>query len=410
MKKNRLFQWAGLVCLAGFTLMGCKRDEPAINIPGGKGDLAVVSMLTNPDGMTGTSWMQMVDGISPKSVDNSQSVQIGFGMAPLPVLGNDIFTVPDYGQSNTFQKWTRQSDGTLAKGASLELPNNSFATHGSFYNAQKGVLSTMTGRVLVFNPATMQLIGDGINLMPYNPGGYVPFTGTIFFDDDKMYVPLWNCNERRMPQGDPIIDILVFDAKTDKFITRIQDKSTGLTSPGYPYGEQKNIFKDEKGDIYMIAGGAFSTDPKYQTGIVRIKKGTSAIDLTYNWVFNDIAIEGETGKTTWFNTGYYNGGGKLYGWLDIKDYWSDPNKPNWLRDRSHIAVEIDIYNKTVKKLPIPHTCAYATHIGKYDDLLLFSVWGDASSGFYTYDPKTGKASPEAVVKMKGFPFWCYQFK
>ena len=71
---------------------------------------------------------------------------------------------------------------------------------------------------------------------------------------------------------------------------------------------------------------------------------------------------------------------------------------------------MDIYAKTVKRLPIPNTCCYATHIAPYDDLLLFSVWGEKSSGFYTYDPKTGKTSSEAVIKMSGFPFWCYQFK
>ena len=95
---------------------------------------------------------------------------------------------------------------------------------------------------------------------------------------------------------------------------------------------------------------------------------------------------------------------------DMPNYWADKTKPNWLRDRSVISVEIDLRAKTVKKLPIPHSCAYSTHVSTYNDLIVFSVWGDKETGFYTYDPKTGKVSDGAVIKMPGFPFWFYQFK
>lgn len=411
MKTRKICKWAGLACLAGFVMTGCKKDDPTPSGPaGGKGDLAVLSMITNPEGSSGTSWLQLIDGISPKAMDNSNAYQVGFGTAPLPVFGNMIFTTPDYGQSNTFQKWIRSSDGTLTKGASLELPVNSFATHGTVYSREKGYLSTMTGKLLIFNPTTMMLRGE-IDLTSYAlVTGRVPFTGTPFIDGDLMYLPLWHVDEKRMPVVDPMIDMLIIDVKTDKVLKRIQENVSGLAHAGYPYGEQKNVFKDEKGDIYFIAGGAFSHAPKYKTGILRIKKGSQEIDPTYNWVFNDQAIEGESGKTRWLAVAHYTGNGKLYGIMDIPDYWANPSMPNWTRDRSFISVEIDIYNKTVKKLPIPNTCAYSTHISPYNDLLLFSVWGEKHSGFYTYDPKTEKASSEAVIKMPGFAFWCYQFK
>lgn len=414
MKTSKLFRLAGILCLAGATLVACdKKNEPEPNKPtpqAEKKDLAVVSMLTGADGQSGTSWMQLVDGSKPQAVDNSKARQIGFGTPPMAVMGNDIFTMPDYGSSNTFQKWTRQEDGTLIKSGSIELPVNSLATHGVIYSKEKGYLGTATGKVLIFNPSTMKLTGS-IDISSYADKGIsAPYSGSMFIDGETLYMPLWQINTQRLPIGEPKIDMLIVDVKTDKIIKRIQEKESKLTNAGYPYGIQKNCFKDEKGDIYYIAGGAFSVLPQYKTGILRIKKGTQEIDPTYNWVFNDQTIEGEKGKTAWLATVYYVGNGKLYGMADMPEYWAEPNKPNWLRDRSVISVEIDIYAKTVKKLPIPKTCAYATHIAPYNDVILFSVWGEKDSGFYSYDPKTGKVSDKAVIKMQGFPFWCYQFK
>lgn len=408
MKTTRLLKVVGLTCLMSFVLMGCPREEKKVK--GGEGDLAILSMVTNPDGSSGTSWLQLVDGISPpKTVNNYLAYQIGYGTVPI-CSGNDIFSLPDYGHSNTLQKWTYQPNRTLVEGPSIELPLNSFATHGTIYNANKGYLSTMTGELLIFNPANMTLTGS-IDLKPYAIiEGYAPLTGSVFISDGLLYLSLWHADSQRMPISDPMVDILVIDVKTDTVVGRMQETSSGLANAGYPYGEQKNCFKDEKGDIYMIAGGCFSLDPRYKTGILRIKKDTWEIDPTYNWVFNDQAIEGENDCTKWLTITHYVGNGKLYGIADISSYWENPSMPSWTRDRSLIVVEIDIYAKTVKKLNMPRTCAYAADITTYDNLLLFSVWGESGSGLYTLNPLTNEISSEPVVSMPGFAFWSYQFK
>lgn len=170
---------AGLAVLAAMTLAwtGCKEDTPTPKptpdppTPGGaKGDVAVVSMLTNPDGQSGTAWMQLVDGITPRTIDNSKARQIGFGMPPMDVLGNYIFTIPQYGQSNIFIKWECTADGALNKVAELTLPANSVSMHGRIYSAEKGFLSTMVGKLLIFNPTTMKLTGE-IDLSAYAEKG-----------------------------------------------------------------------------------------------------------------------------------------------------------------------------------------------------------------------------------------------
>lgn len=410
MKKSIVLWMASVLILASITMTGCKKPKNEPEPTAGRYDLGIVSMISNPDGMSGTSWLQIIDGLAEKTVTNNKAQQIGFGMPPMGVLGNDIFTIPDYGASNTFERWTRSKDGTITKSGEMELPINSLASHGMIVSPEKGYLGTMTGKVLVFNPTTMKLTGE-IDISSYAiENVLVPAIGAPFVDGDIVYMPLWQVDANRMPVGDPLIDMLVVDLKTDSVIKRIQETTSGLTNAGYPYGVQHNCFKDEKGDVYYIAGGAFSIDPKYKTGILRIKNGTTEIDPDYNWVFNDQTIEGENGMARWLVATHYLGNGKLYGYADIPDYWVNPAMPDWVHDRSIISLEIDIWNKTVKKLPIPRTSAYSTHVSPYDDLMLFSVFGDKDSGFYTYDPKTGEVSDGAVINMPGFAFWAYQFK
>lgn len=385
-------------------LTSCKKE--IITSP--TGDLAICTMLPNPDGMSGTCWLQLTEGFSTPNLDNSKAFQIGFGIPPR-IFGEDIFCFPDYGHSNTLIKYSYTKERRLEKTGELELPSNSFTSHGLYHSKEKAYLATMMGKVLIINPTTMELIKE-ISLMEYAVEGVAfPQIGLPLINGDKMYLPLWHVDANRIPQKKGI-DILVLDTKTDKVLERIQDDADGLTSPCYPYGETG--FVDERGDMYFVCGGAFSTHPEFKTGIIRIKKGTSEIDPSYKWVFNDQAIEGEKegNKTSWLETGYYAGNGKYYITADMPCYWANPKVPDWLRDKSVIMLEIDIWAKTVRKLPIPNTCSYATHITKYKDQLLFSVFGEKGSGYYTYNPQTGKASEKPVITTSGYPFWIQEMK
>ena len=112
----------------------------------------------------------------------------------------------------------------LAKGASLELPVNSFATHGVIFSKEKAYLATMTGKILIFNPSEMTLTGS-IDISSYAAEGVaVPYSGSMFIDGETMYVPLWQVNSQRQPIGAPLIDMLIIDVKTDKVLKHIQEK------------------------------------------------------------------------------------------------------------------------------------------------------------------------------------------
>ena len=89
-----------------------------------------------------------------------------------------------------------------------------------------------------------------------------------------------------------------------------------------------------------------------------------------------------------------------YELLNIPAYMSNP--PNYVEDKCCIAVEIDIYAKTIEKLDFPRGNMYGG-VGIYKDKIIFGLSTDTENGFYTYDMTTKEASSSAVIKTTGMP-------
>lgn len=336
-------------------------------------------------------------------------MQVGYGMMPV-CNGNDVYTFPAFGaqgDENVVTKWGR-SGTKLTKTATMPIPLNSVPRHISFVNATKAYLISLIGKLFIFNPQTMELTGE-IDLSSYAaPGLAVPMFGSPFVHNGRLYVTLNQTDMTFQPATEPQIELAVINTQTDKVERVIYEKASGIGIGAYTYGQQ--TFIDEKGDMYLMCTGAYGMNPKYKTGILRIKKGETEFDPTYNWVLNDQTIEGESGKTVWLLQSQYAGNGKMYATMDIPSYWANPTSPNWFTDKSLISVEMDIYNKTVKKLPIPMTSSFGGAVEKYKNLIVFAINGRNDVGFYTHNPATGETSSDAVVKVDGAPAYFHWFE
>ena len=404
-----------LLLLMSITMLfsACSKDpetKPITTDPEVKvGDILVYTMLMNPGGQTGSGWMQLADGVSPKKLTNKNAVQVGYGMMPV-CNGNDVYTFPAFGaqgDENVVTKWGR-SGTKLTKTATMPIPLNSVPRHISFVNATKAYLISLIGKLFIFNPQTMELTGE-IDLSSYAaPGLAVPMFGSPFVHNGRVYGTLNQTDMTFHPATEPQIELAVINTQTDKVERVIYEKASGIGIGAYTYGQQ--TFIDEKGDMYLMCTGAYGMNPKYKTGILRIKKGETEFDPTYNWVLNDQTIEGESGKTVWLLQSQYAGNGKMYATMDIPSYWANPTSPNWFTDKSLISVEMDIYNKTVKKLPIPMTSSFGGAVEKYKNLIVFAINGRNDVGFYTHNPATGETSSDAVVKVDGAPAYFHWFE
>lgn len=386
-------------------------DEPPTPEPEVKvGDIFIYTMLANPGGQTGAGWIQLMDGMSPKKITNQKTFQVGYGRIPV-CHGSYAYTFPTFGaqgEENVVTKWKRTGN-KLVKEAAMSVPLNSTPANIAFASDTKAYLVTMLGKLLIFNPQTMKLTGREIDFTAYAaPGLTVPMFGAPFVHEGLLYITLNQTDMTFIPKTAPQIELAVVNTATDEIERVIYEKKSGIGVGSYTYGEK--MFVDEKGDMYLLCTGAYGMNPKYKTGILRIKKGEKEFDPTYSWVLNDQKIEGESGKTVWMIEGKYFGNGKLYATMDIPTYWENPTAPNWFKDKSLISVEVDLYAKTVKKLPIPVTSSYGGAVEIYKNLIVFGINGKNDVGFYTHNPATGETSPNAVVKVDGIPAYLHWFK
>ena len=82
---------------------------------------------------------------------------------------------------------------------------------------------------------------------------------------------------------------------------------------------------------------------------MRIKKGETDFDQSYYFPIETISIPDIKGnKANYIYSKTYTGNGKLYGYFNVPGYVSNP--PDYVNDKSMQTFEIDVYNKTVKKM------------------------------------------------------------
>ena len=255
-----------LLLLMSITMLfsACSKDpetKPITTDPEVKvGDILVYTMLMNPGGQTGSGWMQLADGVSPKKLTNKNAVQVGYGMMPV-CNGNDVYTFPAFGaqgDENVVTKWGR-SGTKLTKTATMPIPLNSVPRHNSFVNATKAYLISLIGKLFIFNPQTMELTGE-IDLSSYAaPGLAVPMFGSPFVHNGRLYVTLNQTDMTFQPATEPQIELAVINTQTDKVERVIYEKASGIGIGAYTYGQQ--TFIDEKGDMYLMCTGAYGMNP-----------------------------------------------------------------------------------------------------------------------------------------------------
>ena len=81
-------------CVAACVMTGCDKDNNQSIADGGTGKILIGTTVKNPDGQSGSSYMQLIPSLSG-NVDNSNAIQLSFS-SPIEVVGNDVFV---------YQRW-----------------------------------------------------------------------------------------------------------------------------------------------------------------------------------------------------------------------------------------------------------------------------------------------------------------
>lgn len=389
-----------LLGLSVLSLFSCNKDDDPVELE--TGDIIITSRLTNPDGFTGSEYMQIIDNINPAEYDNLTAYPLEFATLPI-VLGNNVFTVPGMGMGATdILKKYSLNDGQLLLQGEYTLPTASGGVH-CVTSGDKAYISLLYhGKVLVINHQTMEKIGE-IDISEYGIGDNNPDPAIMIIRDNLLFVGLNQWVGGYSP--DPLrakADVLIIDTETNKVVKMITEETSGFSMPTNLMVNEKSIFMDENKDIYIncLSGYGFIG---HKAGFLRIKAGETDFDESYSFDVTQTDVEGDQYSPSFLIKVQYAGNGKLYATGITNERFSIPNPDNF-EDKVVVCYEVNLQSKTLKRLDFPLSTSYGTGIGIYNQKILFGLISEQDTGFYIYDTQTGEASSSAVIKVVGDPW------
>ncbi len=339
--------------------------------------------------------------IDPATYTNKQAFETSYGLPPVK-RGNEIYTLPGWGETGNVLKKQIFANNQLVDKGKVELPANSGANAMEIAGNKIYVSYSLMGKIGVFDKDKLTLIKE-IDIAEYGVGDKNPDPCQMVARDGILFVALNQIKGKtNLPDPNrPKVDVLLIDTKTDKPIKMITEETAGMSMPTLPDSDDYGMFIDEQGDIYIncISGFGFLGQ---NAGFLRIKKGETDFDKSYQFSVMQTAIEGETNKASHIIMMKYVGNGIVYATVTVPAYYSKP-QPNWFEDRVVFPVKIDLNAKTIKRLGMPKSSNFATCVGLYKDKVVFGLSTTTDNGFFVYDPKTDKMSDKAVITTTGYP-------
>lgn len=365
--------------------------------------------ITNPEGNSGSVYMQALTDMLPGTYDNSNSIPVGFGSTPIALESGNVYAFPDY-MGNTKAEITRYNldgAGKWVKKGALPIPAGASACCVVEQNSEKAYVSLQgLGVVMAFNPTTMTKITDiDLNSLKQSDTNVSP--AAMIIRDGKLFVGLNQMNAQFMPVRNNI-ELAVIDTETDRVEKHIVNTTLGMSFATRPI-DPKSIFVDENKDIYINCIGAFGFLPQFPGGIVRIKNGSTDIDSDYSIRLDQTEVAGlSTKHADFLSTVFYAGDGKLYAYAN--SFGLDPNGlSNPYVSLTNVPVVIDLERKTasvINGLEISNPQGIA--IAKHKNLIVFGSANKKANGFYTYNPAT-KEVTGPVMQVKGNPSFFHSF-
>ena len=389
-------------CTLALLLVSCKKDDNdnTLNIlKGGSGKYLLETSVKNPDGMSGSSYLQLFNNLSG-SIDNLQAEQVEFGSS-VQVEGKNVYLFDTMKGVGGITQYTYDP---VSQGLS-----NSMVGHLEKVSATKAYVPMYTqGVVWIINPQTMQKTGE-INLAQYAHGDSSPEPAMGIIRDGKYYLCLNQINPATgwQPYADyQQCDVAIIDPQTDVVEKVVSETTTKLTFPTRPMAQCKGmLFTNEAGDIYMATAGYFGySKDNTKCGFLCIPKGSTEFDSSKSWDISTTTIAGTTYKPASVYNCQYIGNGKAVAYVGIVELGGS----NPYTAKNAMAVLIDLSAKTISQINgIPLTDGHSIFITKHNGNILFGAFGTDKIGLFAYNPTTGAV--EQVLTTTGNPAFFHAF-
>ena len=391
---KQVLKFSTVLSLA-IALGSCNKDEPTPSLSSGLDKLVIGTNITTANPIIG--YVGTLKDLSVGNFTNSKSRQ-STEYPYVTIYKNDVFVMPQrFG--DIVRKYTRQTDGTLSEAGSFTAPAASTPLCTVIESDTKGYTSLWrAGKIIVFNPSTMAIINT-IDLTSYALGGDGnPDPSVMAFRNGKLYVA---CNQTSngFTSTHPV-QVLIIDTQNGNTITSATDNRSFWAGS---INEQKSIFFDESGDMYIYCVASYGFGgPLQKSGFLRIKNGQTTFDSTYFFNTADYNITGIAGnKVDYLQRMRYSSNGIVYSTGNVYALASNP--PNYVTDRTYGSFKVDIINQTITKLNIPYSNGYAASVCLFESKVLFGIAGTTGVGIYAFDPATNTASTNPIVTTQGDP-------
>lgn len=404
---------SAIVVMAMFTACGNNGDDPTPGpTPGNKDFHGVVfaTGITNPEGSSGNVYLQALPSLLPGTYDNSNSIPCGFGSIPIVTESGNIYTFPDY-MGNTKAKINRyriMNDGTWKKEGALSIPAGAAACNIVEASSEKAYVSLQgIGVVMVFNPTTMTKIADiDLNNLKQTDTRVAP--AAMIIRDGKLFVGLNQMNAQYMPTRNNI-ELAMIDVKSDKVEKHIVNESLGMCFATRPI-DAGSIFMDENKDIYFNCVGSFGFVPGLNSGIARIKNGSTEIDSDFLIRLDKTEVAGlSTHHADYISRMCYDRNGLLYAYVSSNSLDANAMTNPYIA-MTNVPVVIDLKQKSmtlINDMEISNPQGIA--VAKHKNMIVFGSANKKVTGFYTYNPDTKKVAGP-ILQVKGNPCFFHSFE
>ncbi len=391
------FLIAALVLLSLVGLTSCGKDSPDFP-PSTKSEVGFVHSVNIGE----NTYISLFKDLSVSSLNTDNALVLPKGAFTF-VYKNKIYVT----DTEHLYKYIPKDGILVQEGNTMLFPSGAKATYITFLSEKKAYVSCLgLGKVWIIDPSSMTKTGE-IDLSGYSLGKLAgdnnPEPCASIIRDGILYVTL--CQLKSAYSCEKRAHIALIDTKTDKPIKMISDPRATMASSMTPAGDP---FVDEKGDIYFYCVAMFGYQPGGKEGFLRIKKGEQDFDNSYCFTLADVNLEGVKGnRTSYAYNKVYGGNGKVYGYLNIPGAASNP--PDYVHDKSFQAFEINLYNKTCKKMNFSGTVGWATSICKSGNNIIFGMSTDQGMGYSVYHMDDGSYE-KLKVKVSGAPYMLHELK
>ena len=391
------FLIAALVLLSLVGLTSCGKDSPDFP-PSTKSEVGFVHSVNIGE----NTYISLFKDLSVSSLNTDNALVLPKGAFTF-VYKNKIYVT----DTEHLYKYIPKDGILVQEGNTMLFPSGAKATYITFLSEKKAYISCLVlGKVWIIDPSSMTKTGE-IDLSGYSLGKLAgdnnPEPCASIIRDGILYVTL--CQLKSAYSCEKGAHIALIDTKTDKPIKMISDPRATMASSMTPAGDP---FVDEKGDIYFYCVAMFGYQPGVKEGFLRIKKGEQVFDNSYCFTLADVNLEGVKGnRTSYVYNKVYGGNGKVYGYLNIPGAASNP--PDYVHDKSFQAFEINLYNKTCKKMNFSGTVGWATSICKSGNNIIFGMSTDQGMGYSVYHMDDGSYE-KLKVKVSGAPYMLHELK